>query len=85
MDFESIKSNHALHAVAVGILTTILLKNKTEKSLVVGTMTGLALYLYMSNFGHSLPMSSDHMDGCETNNTVYKNPSGLLNTYSATS
>ena len=74
MDFESIKSNHALHAVAVGILTTILLKNKTEKSLVVGTMTGLALYLYMSNFGHSLPMSSDHMD--RANNTVYKNPSG---------
>ena len=83
MDFESIKSNHALHAVAVGILTTILLKNKTDKSLAVGTMTGLALYLYMSNFGHSLPMSSDHMDGANT--TVYKNQSGLLNTYSATS
>ena len=41
MDFESIKSNHALHAVVVGALTTILLENKTDKSLVVGTMTGL--------------------------------------------
>ena len=83
MDFESLKSNHLLHAVGIGLVTAYASKNK-----VLGTGVGLGLYYYMSQYGHGF---GHCISGCplqnhskEVNETVYNNPRELMNTYSAT-
>jgi hypothetical protein len=72
MDLESLKSNHTLHAVGIGLLTTVLLKNN-KNNIVIGGLTGLGLYVYMSLYSHSLP----NLFGSSTdlNNTEIENNS----------
>ena len=87
MDFESLKSNHLLHAVGIGLVTAYASKNK-----VLGTGVGLGLYYYMTQYGHGFGHGFGHcISGCplqnhskEVNETVYNNPRELMNTYSAT-
>jgi len=78
-DLDNLKKNHALHGLGIGVLTTMVLKNRTENAVMIGAGVGLGLYYYMSQYGHNLPMFSE-----ETNTTVYNNPSELMNTFSAT-
>ena len=74
-DLDNLKKNHALHGLGIGVLTTMVLKNRTENAVMIGAGVGLGLYYYMSQYGHNLPTFSA---------TVYNNPSELMNTFSAT-
>ena len=78
MDFESLKSNHLVHAVGIGIVTAYVSKNR-----LLGAGVGLSLYYYMSQYGHSLGNTSQNHTK-EVNETIYNNPRELMNTYSAT-
>ena len=79
MDFESLKSNHLLHAVGIGLVTAYASKNK-----VLGTGVGLGLYYYMTQYGHCISGCPLKNHSKEVNETVYNNPRELMNTYSAT-
>jgi hypothetical protein len=56
MDFEEIKNNHALHALGIGVLTSIALRGRTDKNLHVGGALAIGSYWYMATYGHTAPV-----------------------------
>lgn len=82
--FKSLESNHLVHAVGAGVLTSMVLKNRTDKNMLIGLGVGGGLYWYMTNYGHSMPSYHHHSDNTDYSNTVYNNPRELMNSYSAT-
>ena len=84
---HTLETNHLLHAGVIGILTSLVLKNKTDKNVLVGLGVGGGLYWYMSNYGHSMPCMFNCQDKGPHSHldhpTVYNNPKDLLSTYSA--
>ena len=82
ISLESLKNNHAIHGLGLGVLTAVALKNRTPNASMIGVGVGLSLYYYMSVHGHELPDFSNRTE--ETNDTVYNNPRELMSTYSAT-
>ena len=83
---HTLETNHLLHSVGIGVITTMVLKNRTDKNVLIGLGVSGGLYWYMTNYGHSMPCMYDchHSDNTDYTNTVYNNPRELMNSYSAT-